>query len=174
VITKLASRAFFDFEGNGIRYASRVTRGDLLRLGALATAPIIAQAEVSKSIEVRVTIVGCRVFAVAIHSQSTRRTRGDWRRYSEGRYGTPHQRHALPAQVEQNCILLARRLGLRYGAVDLVVTPDGRYVFLEINPNGQWLWLEHLTGIPISDAMSELLADFALRNSDASEHGASA
>ena len=54
-------------------------------------------------------------------------------------------------------MVLVRRLGLAYGAIDLVLTPDGRYVFLEINPNGQYLWIEQLTGLPISEAIAEWL-----------------
>jgi glutathione synthase/RimK-type ligase-like ATP-grasp enzyme len=49
------------------------------------------------------------------------------------------------------------RLGLCYGAIDMVLTPDGRYVFLEINPNGQYLWIEEAAGLPISDAICDLL-----------------
>jgi len=48
---------------------------------------------------------------------------------------------------------LVARLGLRFGAIDIIVTPDDRYVFLEINPNGQWLWIEEETGLPIRDAI---------------------
>ena len=54
-------------------------------------------------------------------------------------------------------IQLVEQLGLCYGAIDMVVTPDGRYVFLEINPNGQYLWIEEETGLPISDAICDLL-----------------
>ena len=52
---------------------------------------------------------------------------------------------------------LVEKLGLCYGAIDMVLTPDGRYVFLEINPNGQYLWIELATGLPISDAICSLL-----------------
>ena len=52
---------------------------------------------------------------------------------------------------------LVAELGLAYGAIDLVLTPDGRYVFVEINPNGQYLWIEHGTATPISDAVCDLL-----------------
>jgi hypothetical protein len=38
-----------------------------------------------------------------------------------------------------------------------VLTPDGRYVVLEINPNGQYLWIEKATGLPISDAICDFL-----------------
>ena len=52
---------------------------------------------------------------------------------------------------------LVERLGLCYGALDLVLTPDGRYVFLEINPSGQYLWIEVATGLPITAALCEML-----------------
>ena len=65
----------------------------------------------------------------------------------------------LPCEVADRCRLLVRELDLLYGAIDLVRTPDGRYVFLEINPNGQYLWIEHDTGLPISAAVATLLAN---------------
>ena len=49
------------------------------------------------------------------------------------------------------------RLGLRYGAVDLRRTPDGRYVFFEVNPAGQWLFVEERTGLPITERVAALL-----------------
>ena len=52
---------------------------------------------------------------------------------------------------------LVRRLGLRYGAIDLILTPEGDYVFLEINPNGQWQWIEEPTGLPITSALCDEL-----------------
>src|SRR5262249_46875973 len=117
--------------------------------------PVIFQAYVPKRVELRVTVVGGRVFAAEIHSQASRRTRHDWRHYDP--YQTPHHAHDLPADVEGRCLALTERLGLRYGAIDLVLTPDGRYVFLEINPNGQFLWIEEATGLPISDAVCNVL-----------------
>jgi putative transposase len=49
-------------------------------------------------------------------------------------------------------------LGLAYGAVDLILEPSGNYVFLEVNSMGQWHWIEHLVGLPISEAIAEFLA----------------
>jgi hypothetical protein len=48
------------------------------------------------------------------------------------------------------------RLGLRFAAIDLLETDDG-YVFLELNPNGQWLWLELMTGVPLAAMLCDLL-----------------
>jgi D-alanine-D-alanine ligase-like ATP-grasp enzyme len=46
---------------------------------------------------------------------------------------------------------------LRFAALDFIVTPDGEYVFLEANPNGQWAWIEHETGLPIAAAIADAL-----------------
>ena len=48
-------------------------------------------------------------------------------------------------------------MGLNFGCFDFIVTPSGEYVFLECNPNGQWLWVELETGLPISQAIAEFL-----------------
>jgi glutathione synthase/RimK-type ligase-like ATP-grasp enzyme len=55
-------------------------------------------------------------------------------------------------------IKFVRDLGLTFGCLDFIVTPDDRLVFLEINPNGQWLWIQRLTGMPIGESVARLLA----------------
>ncbi len=50
-----------------------------------------------------------------------------------------------------------KTLGLCYGAVDMIITPENEYVFLEVNPSGQWGWIEELTGMKISKAIATLL-----------------
>ena len=139
------------------RFTQRVTRRDVGYADTIRYAPMIFQAYVPKRVELRITVVGERVFAAEIHSQKANRTRVDWRRYDMTH--TPHYPHTLPDAVERGCLELVRRLGLRYGAIDMVLTPDGRYVFLEINPNGQYLWIETITGLPISDAICDLLVE---------------
>lgn len=47
--------------------------------------------------------------------------------------------------------------GLRYGAIDMIVTPGGEYIFLEINPNGQWYFVQLQSEAEIADAIAELL-----------------
>lgn len=138
------------------RYTQQVTRRDLVHADSIRYSPVTFQAYVPKRVELRITVVGEQVFAAEIHSQKANRTRIDWRRYDLGH--TPHYPHTLPDAVRRGCVELVRQLGLCYGAIDMVLTPDGRYVFLEINPNGQFLWIEQLTGMPISDAICDLLA----------------
>lgn len=142
--------------GELMRYTQPVTTRDVGYARRLKTSPVLFQANVAKRFELRVTVVDGEVLPCEIHSQSTQRTQLDWRHYDWGH--TPHRVHRLPDDVRRRCLELVRRLELRFGAIDLIFTPDGRYVFLEINPNGQWLWIEDETGLPISDALCEALA----------------
>lgn len=156
IISKLPGSTFNRHFGLELgRYTEIVRPRDVGHAASVRFGPVIFQAYVAKRIELRITVVGERVFAAEIHSQANRRTRHDWRRYDLA--NTPHRTHALPKGIEQACLRLVKRLGLCYGAIDMVLTPDGRYVFLEINPNGQFLWIEQMTHLPISDAIAELL-----------------
>jgi hypothetical protein len=136
-------------------YTRRLTGDDVARASRVSLAPGIFQAHVAKRIELRVTVIGARVFAVEIHSQQSERSRDDWRRYDLA--NTPYAPHTLPPDVEARCRALVRQLGLATGCLDLILTPDERYVFLEINPDGQWYWLERRTGVPLLEHFVEML-----------------
>jgi hypothetical protein len=143
------------FEGRLRRYTERVDVRHLADSESIRLAPAIYQECLDKEFEVRVTVVGDEVYAAAIRSQATNRTRLDWRRYD--RSGTPIDEHQLPDGIRDRCLALVAGYGLGYGAIDLVVTRDGRYVFLELNPAGQYLWIEDATQLPISDAIARRL-----------------
>jgi glutathione synthase/RimK-type ligase-like ATP-grasp enzyme len=157
IVSKVASQAVLaqSYPGLG-RFTERVTRLDLVHIDRLQGCPTTFQARVPKRLEVRATVVGDDVFAAEIHSQSSRQSALDWRRHTPTR--TPIRRHQLPPEVSRRCLALVGGLGLTYGAIDLIVRPDGGYVFLEVNPNGQYLWIEDATGLPISAAIATFLA----------------
>ena len=138
-----------------MRYTEIVSRRDVGYTDSVRYVPVLFQAYVPKRVELRVTVVGQQVFAAEIHSQASHRTRHDWRRYDF--FKTIYLPHELPREVERRCLQLVERLGLCYGAIDMILTPDNHYVFLEINPNGQYLWIENETGLAISDALCDLL-----------------
>lgn len=99
------------------------------------------------------TAVDGRLFTARIEGL-TEAGRQDWRAdYAHLRY-TPE---VLPEAVAGKVQALLRALRLRFAALDLIVTPDGEYVFLEANPNGQWAWIEHETGLPIAAAIADAL-----------------
>jgi glutathione synthase/RimK-type ligase-like ATP-grasp enzyme len=130
-----------------------IERGDLDRLDLVRLAPVIFQ-EYVPGVDIRVTVVGDTLFAAEIDARSTsypvdmRMVIGE----------APVRAIELPPSVARALLRLQRRLGLRYGAVDLRRTDQGDYVFFEVNPAGQWLFVEQRTGLPISQAVADALA----------------
>jgi glutathione synthase/RimK-type ligase-like ATP-grasp enzyme len=95
---------------------------------------------------------------VEIHSQGDPRGRIDFRlALAENPSALPHVVHELPARVSEQVLALVRALNLVTCAIDMVVTPAGDYVFLEVNPSGQFGWIEGLTGLPITAELVGLL-----------------
>lgn len=118
-------------------------------------APFILQEFVEKTADVRVTVVGERVFAVKLDSQAVPGAAVDWR--AAETLDVPHSPYQLPAPVEAACVRVCKLLGLHFGAIDLAIDAAGDHVFFEINPNGQWAWLQIVTGLPIAAAIADLL-----------------
>jgi len=109
---------------------------------------------IPKAFDVRMTVVGERFFPVAIIAGSGA-AQVDWRAdYDALTYRVVD----VPDQVRLASLALMRRLGLLHGAFDFSVTDDGSWWFLEINPNGAWAWIAEETGLPIADALADLLA----------------
>jgi glutathione synthase/RimK-type ligase-like ATP-grasp enzyme len=138
------------------RYTEPLTAVDLLHVQDLRLCPVAFQAYVPKALELRVTVVGRQVYAAEILSQESNHAKHDWRRYDIRT--TPHRPHALPEAVAARCLAVTEAFQLNYGAIDLILRPDGEYVFIEINPVGSYGWVEELTGLPITDALCQLLA----------------
>ncbi|MCH8150141.1 MAG: MvdD family ATP-grasp ribosomal peptide maturase [Planctomycetes bacterium] len=158
MVTKMQySFAIFDDEGReSVVFTTAMKPADLEDLSGLDLCPMMFQETVPKAHELRVTIVGNRVFAASIDSQSLKRAKIDWRR--EGQQLVDQwNKYDLPGEVETKLLHLMDRLDLNYGAIDIVVTPDDRYIFLEINPVGEFFWLEIHPGFAISDAIADVL-----------------
>jgi glutathione synthase/RimK-type ligase-like ATP-grasp enzyme len=116
-------------------------------------APVIFQRHVAAVADLRVTIIGNEVFAAAVNVRDLAYNM-DVRMNLDAK----HVAHRLPHDVAEKLRALMRRLGLVYGAIDLRLTEDGRYVFLEINPGGQFLYVEDQTRQPITAALAARLA----------------
>jgi glutathione synthase/RimK-type ligase-like ATP-grasp enzyme len=127
-------------------------------LDTVRYAPVIFQEYVPADVDLRVTIVGDQTFGAAIHSQGIGYD-VDYRMTLGQAEVEPVD---LPAAVEQRLRALMRQLNLVYGAIDLRRTPDGVFVFLEINPSGEFLFVEELTGQPIAASIARFLAARAM------------
>lgn len=141
-------------------YAS-VPEGDQLkRLEGLKLAPCIIQEMVPKAYELRITVVGDKVFSAEIMSQADAGTAIDYRRKPIQVDAVPVRATEIPHELKTSILALMSKLGLRFGCLDLVVTPDNGIVFLEVNPNGQWWFVQRETGLPIAEAIAaQLLVD---------------
>jgi hypothetical protein len=128
---------------------------DSNQVDTIRLTPTVFQEYVPKHREIRAVVIGGRVFAASVDSQAIPAARHDVRGAAKQAEYEPYD---LPEDVGRALLEMVRGLGLRFCSADLVLTPDGRHVFLDLNPNGQWLWLEIEAGLPLSAAMADLLA----------------
>jgi len=151
-----------------IVFTTLLEQQDLRDDAALAACPALYQRLVEKAFELRVTVVGDEVFACRIDSQRTNDGTVDWRHaVSSGVALAPHE---LDADLARTCLALTRRLRLQFAGIDLIVTPDGSTVFLELNAAGTWAWVQRATGLPIAAAIADNLIAGAQRVIAQREH----
>jgi glutathione synthase/RimK-type ligase-like ATP-grasp enzyme len=146
--------------GESVIFTTRLSSMNIASEAGIKVAPFIIQREIAKKFDVRVTVVGESVFATEIHSQDRDETQTDWRR---GSYvDLNHHKHDLPDEIAEKCISLTRDFDLKFGAIDLILDQGGQYWFLEINPNGQWAWIQNRTGQPIAEAIVDELVKISV------------
>ena len=136
-----------------------VSETEITQLDQVRLAPLIFQEAIAGGCDLRVTVVGDRLFPAQIVAPANG-YEYDFRLYTTQSSITPVE---LPDEINERLLELMRRLQLWYGAIDLRRAPNGDYVFLEINPAGQWLFVEYATGQPISTALAGLLNDLDRR-----------
>ena len=162
-MTKMLSSFAVHDEGKElVVFTNPVKPEDLADLSGLNLCPVTFQEMIPKAFELRVTVVGDRIMAASIDSQTSVLALHDWRR--DGlRMVNEWRPYQLPCEVEERILRLMDYFVLNYGAIDIIVTPDGRHVFLELNPSGEFFWLERTPGLPISQAIADLLLGNAPR-----------
>jgi glutathione synthase/RimK-type ligase-like ATP-grasp enzyme len=137
-------------------YNSIFQRRPEAQLTSLRDCPVILQEFVEKEVEIRATVVGDQVFAASIDTRSaSEQAQIDWRHYDWA--NTPYRQYELPVSVRESLLKIMRALGLSYGAFDLIKSKNGEFFFLEVNSQGQWLWVEDLTDLKITDGVAQWL-----------------
>ena len=159
--TKLLGALSQTMKGDGaFVYTSVLTEDDLEDLdtgqGGLQHCPQIFQPLIEKRHELRVIVVGARTFAAGIDPNETERGKIDWR-LSEPSEDSRWFTVELPKDVQKKAIALVKDLGLTYGALDFIVDKEDRHVFLELNPAGEWGWLQRDCELEIAEAIAEEL-----------------
>jgi hypothetical protein len=125
-------------------YTHNVTRDDF---DGAEIIPTLLQREVPKGNDIRLTIIGKDVYPVEIYSSNPLPL--DWRKRGNE---VSFKVCSVPSEIVRLCHDLLDKLNLVYGAFDFVRTPDGEWVFLEVNPTGEWAWLEIELSLPMSDS----------------------
>jgi glutathione synthase/RimK-type ligase-like ATP-grasp enzyme len=151
VVLKLMNQDFYKSEEDQYLgfYVNKISFDALQKFKDISENPIVLQEYLEKNFEIRYTIVGKEHFVCKIESQKSLKANIDWRRYDIP--NTPHSAISPPNNIREKVNFFMKELELEYGALDFIVTKEGEWYFLEINSLGQFLWIEDLTGLKISD-----------------------
>lgn len=164
VVSKMQS-SFAIYRGaeEQVVFTNAVTDDHLQELDGLRYCPMVFQQEVAKQLELRVTIVGQEVFAFSIDSQQVANAQVDWRKEGVNMIND-WQPYTLPDDISKKLLSFMGDYGLNYGAIDLILTPDDQYYFLEVNAAGEYFWLDRLCDHAISKQIAAVLMGTAPRN----------
>ncbi len=99
--------------------------------------PSLFQEQIDKAYELRVFYLDGSCYSMAIFSQLDQQTSVDFRKYNT-RKGNRKVPYKLPEHVEESIAVLMKDIQLDTGSLDIIRAHDGRYVFLEVNPVGQF------------------------------------
>lgn len=158
IIAKPHTSYFIDYEQQkgATLFATLVHPDQIDQLDGIAHSPMIFQEPIPKKVELRIPVVGDQLWAYSIDSQSNDSAKMDWRRAGLEMI-RQWQPFDLPEEVRARIFALTKRLGCTYGSLDVIVTPNNEFVFLEINTDGEFFWLDELSGFAISKAWATLL-----------------
>ena len=153
---------WFEKEGMKLTYTSKINASDLPDAQSLQFSPGIFQKEVKKDFELRIVYFGDEIIAARINSQCHPDGQMDWRAVPDGELAVePYQ---LPKEIQQKIKAFMRQMGLVFGSLDFVVTPNGEHVFLEVNEQGQFLWLEDYNDdLPMLDMFIQFILNRSTR-----------
>jgi hypothetical protein len=151
-----------DTDEEYVFYSQKVRTADLQQMpeSTFSQSVNFVQNYVEKAFELRITVCCNDIVACKIDSQAMDDDKGkiDWRQGYD--YDLKHEIVELPEKIKTFCHQFLEKMKLNFGCFDFIVTPEGDYVFLECNPNGQWLWIEILTGYDISMIVARNLAKY--------------
>ncbi|MBI5798011.1 hypothetical protein HZA98_03865 [Candidatus Woesearchaeota archaeon] len=155
IIKSIKGHWYDNMNGNDYLFFTRLLdKSKLPTKESLELAPCLFQGYVEKDFELRVTVIGDKVFSAALYSQEDKDSKIDWRL---GTRRIKHESYQLPMELEKKLKNMNKKLGINFGAYDLIVDKEGKFVFLEVNPNGQWVWIQERTGLKIKEALVDLL-----------------
>jgi len=121
-------------------------------------APSLVQEYIEKEIEIRTFFIEENYYSIAIFSQNDEKTKIDFRNYNQSK---PNRNvpFILPDNILNKLKLFSKKMNYKTGSFDLILTPKGKYFFLEINPMGQYDWVSQDCNYYIDKKIAELLIE---------------
>jgi len=152
-VVKSLDTAFFNIGGKeGFVYSNILGKKEI-QDASLELAPVMIQDYIHPKTDIRVTVIENDVFATSITTNG-KGVEIDWRTVKDN---VDFNTVSLPLDIEKKCIQFVNDLGLKFGAIDLLKTAENDYIFLEINPTGEWAWLVHTAGQLIPQSIVNVL-----------------
>jgi len=136
-------------------FTNLFTKDQTYNLKRVKIFPNYFQEKVNKIADIRVTVVGNKIFSALIKSQEFEETKVDWRRNEE--IPLQYEKIELPELIRKKCLKLNKILNLNFSTMDFALKKNKDYIFFEINPNGQWAWIEKKLKFNISQEIINLL-----------------
>lgn len=143
-------------------YTNEFTEENIKKIDSVVGSPIILQERVEKDYELRIIYVAGKIFSAKIDSQKIpdSEVKLDWRKKPLlNDFEVPISACEIPKSLEKKIVKYMQALGLRYGALDFILDKYGNYIFLEVNPSGQWYFVQSRTSLQIAKAIAEDLAE---------------
>jgi glutathione synthase/RimK-type ligase-like ATP-grasp enzyme len=155
IIKPIKAGLIKDRDNPQIIFTSKLGKSQINSLERVTNCPTYFQENIQKHADLRVTVVENQVFSAQINSQAYEETKIDWRNGEN--ISLKYSSIELPITLRQKCLELTKRLSLTYGAIDFIFDENGEFIFLEINPNGQWGWIEKRLKLGICNAIVDSL-----------------
>lgn len=155
-VSKAISNGIYDFLGHDAyyTYTEAHNKADFANKD-IKLFPSLVMSLVEKSFEIRSFYLDGEFYSMAIFSQMNKQTSVDFRKYSS-ELPNKNEPFKLPDEIEKKLDKLYRRLNLNTGSADFMVDKEGNYVFLEINPVGQF----QMTSLPCNYNLEQKIANY--------------
>lgn len=153
VIVKPLSSGYIEREkpdDDTLIYTRKFPLSKLDLLEKIDECPVLFQEQIEKIMDVRVTVVDNELIAIGMTSLNNSNEQIlDIRR--NDMENVIYSKLSVPRNIEKSILSLMKCYKLRFGALDFAISPKDEWIFFEINPNGQWAWLDQCAGAKISD-----------------------
>lgn len=134
-------------------YTNEITDFEPFQKKILFESPVLIQEKIENFRDIRITVIGQKMFPVEIFKNDSNEI--DWRMPNIKK---SYKVHSIPDELRFKILQYTKFLNLIYSAIDFILTPSGEYIFLEVNPAGEWVWLEMELNLPLSETIiNELL-----------------